>query len=129
MDTLVGAPQVKLIFLNIKDAGDPTEIDDLTKLNGGTVSSIATFVPNSPVVTPTPQVYTKQSLIATLDLLLNQFQPTVVRTQQPSDMPAAAVDADGRVVLTTLGTDGRLEVQTQRAAGAALTFSGRQSVG
>lgn len=92
LDTLVGAPQVKLVFLNIKDGGDPNDLDNLTKLNSGTVSSISTFVPNNPIVTPTPQVYTKQSLINTLDDLLNQFQPTVVRTQQPSDIYDYAAD-------------------------------------
>ncbi|MEY9889958.1 LmbE family N-acetylglucosaminyl deacetylase [Catenulispora sp. MAP12-49] len=92
MDTLVGAPQVKLVFLNIKDGGDPNDPDNLTKLNSGTVSSISTFVPDNPIVTPTPQVYTKQSLISTLDDLLNQFQPTVVRTQQPSDIYNYAAD-------------------------------------
>lgn len=92
MDTLVGAPQVKLIFLNIKDGGDPNDPDNLTKLNGGSLSSISTFVPNNPIVTPTPQVYTKQSLINTLDALLNEFQPTVVRTQQPSDIYDYAAD-------------------------------------
>ena len=88
MDTLVAAPQIKLIFLSLKDGGDPGDVDNLSGLNDGTLPSVSTFVPNNPVVTPTPQTYTKTRLIQTLDSILTQFQPTVVRTQQPSDIYA-----------------------------------------
>lgn len=90
--TLHAAPQIKLIFLDIRDGGDSSDASDslhysysLTNLDNGSYPQIRTIVPTGAVVT-SPQTYTKAGLIQTLRGVFDAYQPTVVRTQSPGNV-------------------------------------------
>lgn len=93
LDTLHAAPQVKLAFLSIRDGGDTSEDAtdskhysyNLANLDDNVYPQIQTLVPTGSVV-PTPQTYTKAGLLQTLTGILQQYQPTVVRTQSPGNV-------------------------------------------
>ncbi|GHH38093.1 PIG-L family deacetylase [Lentzea cavernae] len=85
VDTLVGAPNVQLLYLDLPDGGDslPDHKDALKKLWED---------PNhvAPVIRPTggpvqvQQWYNQADLNNVLLALLEEFQPTTIRTQDPS---------------------------------------------
>ncbi|GLZ29066.1 hypothetical protein Lesp02_12560 [Lentzea sp. NBRC 105346] len=82
LNTLTGAPHVQLVYLNLPDGGDSRHEDALTKLWQG-----ATYVTSTIIPTGCPvnflQYYNQSDVHNVLLGLLRQFQPTVVRTQDP----------------------------------------------
>jgi hypothetical protein len=81
-DILNGAPQVRLVFLNIPDGGDPDRPLSLLQLYNNPGFTVATFIPQGSTVT-TPYVYSRASLIATLADLMEFAQPCNLRTLDP----------------------------------------------
>ena len=82
IDTLVGAPQLQLIYLSLPDGGDDLHIDALTNLWADPSHVTDTILPEgSPV--GVVQQYNQADLNAVLLELLQQYQPTVVRVQDP----------------------------------------------
>lgn len=82
IDTLVGQPNVQLIYLSLPDGGDPLHRDALKNLwlDAGYVTD--TILPtDSPV--GFVQQYNQNDLNNVLLELLNTYQPTVIRIQDP----------------------------------------------
>ncbi|MET1075272.1 MAG: hypothetical protein ABWY11_21680 [Umezawaea sp.] len=81
IDTLNGAPQIQMIYLSLPDAGDDLHTDALTKLWDSTSYSTSTIRPTGSAVPV--QTYNQAALNAVLLALLQQFQPTTIRVQDP----------------------------------------------
>lgn len=81
IDTLVGAPQIQMIYLSLPDAGDDLHTDALTQLWNSTSYSTPTIRPTGSLVPV--QTYNQAALDAVLLGLLQQFQPTTIRVQDP----------------------------------------------
>ncbi|USX54760.1 PIG-L family deacetylase [Lentzea sp. HUAS12] len=82
VNTLDGKPNVQLVYLNLPDGGDDLHLDALTNLWNSTSYSTSTIVPTG---SPASQVqnYTQSALVNVLVELLQQFQATVIRCQDP----------------------------------------------
>ncbi|SEQ76415.1 PIG-L family deacetylase [Lentzea albida] len=85
IDTLVGAPNVQLLYLNIPDGGDPLpEHNESLKKLWEDPNHVA------PVIIPTggpvqvQQWYNQADVNNVLLALLEEFQPTMIRIQDPS---------------------------------------------
>lgn len=81
IDTLTGAPQIQMIYLSLPDAGDTLHTDALTELWNSTSYSTTTIRPTGSAVPV--QTYNQAALNAVLLALLQQFQPTTIRVQDP----------------------------------------------
>ncbi|MET9673641.1 PIG-L family deacetylase [Streptomyces sp. NPDC006482] len=85
MDTLRAKPQVKLVWLQIREAGSTTG-DRPESLNGlwhGRISALASQrAAGTPVAADF--TYTKDQVVATVAGLLERFRPTFVRMQDPT---------------------------------------------
>lgn len=81
IDTLIGAPQIQMIYLSLPDAGDDLHTDALTELWNSTSYSTSTIRPTGSAVPV--QTYNQAALDAVLLALLQQFQPTTIRVQDP----------------------------------------------
>ncbi|MFI6099265.1 PIG-L family deacetylase [Lentzea sp. NPDC051213] len=82
VNTLDGKPTVQLIYVNLPDGGDDLHEDAMKKLWDSTSYSTSTIVPTgSP--SNRVQTYRQADVIAVLVALLQQFQPTVIRCQDP----------------------------------------------
>lgn len=79
--TLNGAPNVKLIYLNIRDGGDDIDLDNLTKLYKGTKASVTTIVPADSPAGIVPVSYGNADLRQTLLTIMRDYKATTVRTQ------------------------------------------------
>ncbi|MDN4645984.1 PIG-L family deacetylase [Arthrobacter sp. PsM3] len=92
IDTLTDAPGlVQLVFLCLPDGGDANHLDALGKLFRGESASQPTIVPTGGPVANS-LTYTRAELISTLTSLMEIFQPTIIRAQDPCPDPRAADD-------------------------------------
>ncbi|GLZ29579.1 hypothetical protein Lesp02_17690 [Lentzea sp. NBRC 105346] len=91
IDTLVGAPNVQLIYLSLPDGLDDNHLDALSKLWEDPNYVTPTILPEG---SPVGQVqwYNQADLNNVLLALLDEFQPTVIRTQDP--FPNAALNPE-----------------------------------
>lgn len=83
--TLNGAEGVRLIFLSLPDSGDEQYGDQGQALPGlllGRFASIPTLVPDSGPITAV-STYSKDALVSMLTELMNEFQPSLIRTLDP----------------------------------------------
>ncbi|MBS2551955.1 PIG-L family deacetylase, partial [Catenulispora sp. NL8] len=83
--TLVGTPGVRLIFLSLPDSGDTAYGAQGQALPGLLLDrfpTIPTLVPDSGPVTSVSE-YSKDALVQTLTELMEQFQPSLIRTLDP----------------------------------------------
>ncbi len=92
VDTLVGAPNVKLMYLSIRDGGDSVSYDNLQDLYQGARSSVATIVPTGSPSGITSVTYTRVNLIQTLLSIMTAYRATTIRTQDY--MPSALLSGD-----------------------------------
>ncbi|MGA5194809.1 PIG-L family deacetylase [Streptomyces exfoliatus] len=85
MDTLRAEPQVKLVWLQIREAGSTTG-DRPHSLNGLWHGRIPALGSQRSSGTPVGAdfTYTKDQVVATIAGLLDRFRPTFVRMQDPS---------------------------------------------
>jgi LmbE family N-acetylglucosaminyl deacetylase len=90
VNTLVAAPQIQLYWLNLPDGGDDRYPDALLTLWQTPNDSTETIlVTDSPVTEK--QVYDAERLYLVLVGLLDLFQPTIIRVQDPA--PDRRLDA------------------------------------
>ncbi|MEU6882280.1 PIG-L family deacetylase [Streptomyces sp. NPDC046712] len=81
--SLADAPWVTLVFLNIRQHGDPEgPARSLHVLWHGETEQVPTLVPAGGLV-PEPYWYTRAGLVSTLVQLLGLFRATTVRTMDP----------------------------------------------
>ncbi|MET1075271.1 MAG: hypothetical protein ABWY11_21675, partial [Umezawaea sp.] len=90
IDTLTGAPQIQMIYLTLPDGGDDLHVDALTNLWDDPGYSTSTIRPTGSAVPV--QTYNQAALDAVLLALLQQFQPTTIRVQDPHPDDARFVD-------------------------------------
>ncbi|MFJ7157370.1 PIG-L family deacetylase [Streptomyces sp. NPDC101118] len=85
LDVLTAKPTVQLVWLQIREAGDPylPKPESLTGLWDGTTGSLGTQLSAGTPVTGTFS-YTKDQVVSTLVGLLERFRPTLVRSQDPT---------------------------------------------
>ncbi|QES15476.1 PIG-L family deacetylase [Streptomyces venezuelae] len=85
MDTLRAKPKIKLVWLQIREAG-ATNQDRPHSLNGLWHGRIGTLESQLSAGTPVTADfrYTKDEVVATIAGLLDRFRPTFVRMQDPS---------------------------------------------
>lgn len=79
--TLADAPNVKLLFLSIRDGSDSVAPDSLEGLYRGSRTSVTTLVPTASPAGIAPVTYTKASLSQTLLTIMNTYRATLLRTQ------------------------------------------------
>jgi LmbE family N-acetylglucosaminyl deacetylase len=91
LSTLPGVDHLKLLFLNLPDGDDRAAVPDRPGLPQGMALSglllgqrpdIPTIVPSTGPVTEAYH-HTKDSLLAALSGFLDEYQPTILRTQDP----------------------------------------------
>ncbi|MEV7564055.1 PIG-L family deacetylase [Streptomyces tanashiensis] len=85
LDTLRARPQIKLVWLQIREAG-ATNGDRPHSLNGLWNGRITALESQRSAGTPVAAdfTYTKEQVVATVTGLLERFRPTFVRMQDPS---------------------------------------------
>ncbi|MFJ6940111.1 PIG-L family deacetylase [Streptomyces sp. NPDC101132] len=85
LDVLTAKPTVQLVWLQIREAGDPyrPKPESLTGLWDGATGSLGTQLSAGTPVTGTFS-YTKDQVVSTLVGLLERFRPTLVRSQDPT---------------------------------------------
>ncbi|AJF64865.1 PIG-L family deacetylase [Streptomyces vietnamensis] len=85
LDTLRAQPQIKLVWLQIREAG-ATNGNRPHSLHGLWDGRITTLESQRSSGTPVPTdfAYTKEQVVATVTGLLERFRPTFVRMQDPS---------------------------------------------
>ncbi|MFJ6247735.1 MULTISPECIES: PIG-L family deacetylase [unclassified Streptomyces] len=85
LNTLRAKPQVKLVWLQIREAGSISD-DRPYSLNGLWHGRVARLGSQRTAGTPVPAdfTYTKEQVVATVTGLLERFRPTFVRMQDPS---------------------------------------------
>ncbi len=79
--TLNGAPNVRQVYLSIRDGGDDVDPWGLQGLYQSTRSTITTLVPSGSSAGIAPVTYTRANLTQTLLALMSAYQATLVRTQ------------------------------------------------
>jgi hypothetical protein len=79
--TLVGAPYVMLMYINIHDSGNSSDPDNLMHLYKGSRTSITTLVPTGSPAGVVSATYTKASLTQTLLSIINTHNVTLTRIQ------------------------------------------------
>ncbi|MCY0903571.1 PIG-L family deacetylase [Arthrobacter sp. H14-L1] len=81
--TLIGSVSpVELVFLCLPDGGDQNHLQALTNLFNGSYATVPTIVPDdSPVGLSC--TYTREALVGMLTSLMDMFQPTIIRAQDP----------------------------------------------
>ncbi|MFD4638158.1 hypothetical protein ACFWN2_12630 [Lentzea sp. NPDC058436] len=82
VNTLDGKPNVQLVYLNLPDGGDDLHEDATTNLWNNTSYSTSTIVPTGSPANRV-QTYTHADVVNVLVGLLQQFQATVIRCQDP----------------------------------------------
>lgn len=82
VNTLDGKPTVQLVYLNLPDGGDDLHEDATKNLWTNTSYSTSTIVPTGSPANRV-QTYRHADVVNVLVGLLAQFQPTVVRCQDP----------------------------------------------
>jgi LmbE family N-acetylglucosaminyl deacetylase len=82
VDTLIPAPRIQLVWLSLPDGGDDQHRDALLRLWQEPGSVTPTIVPTGGPVTQIQQ-YDGERLHAVLVGLLDLFQPTTIRMQDP----------------------------------------------
>ncbi|MGW4700098.1 PIG-L family deacetylase [Streptomyces sp. NPDC004285] len=85
LDTLRARPQIKLVWLQIREAG-ATNGDRPHSLHGLWTGRITTLESQRSAGTPVSAdfAYTREQVVATLTGILERFRPTFVRMQDPS---------------------------------------------
>ena len=84
VDTLVAAPHLQLVFMNLPDGGDDIPANNLAllRLHEDLTDSISTLVPEGTPITQ-QYSYSREQLVGTLVDLMEMIRPSVVRTLDP----------------------------------------------
>lgn len=84
VDTLVAAPHIKLVFMNLPDAGDTLPENNLAllRLYENLSPTVLTLVPTGTPITRRYS-YSREVLVGSLVDLIHTFRPSVVRTLDP----------------------------------------------
>src|SRR6476646_6492035 len=93
VDTLVAFPQVRLVFMNLRDDGDHQLPNQLVSLYDNGIASTPTLVPTGTPI-QSSYSYTRAAFVQSLIDLLNQFHPSVVRTLDPQPYKAGTFNPD-----------------------------------
>lgn len=97
VDTLIAKPQIQLYWLSLPDGGDDLHTDALLHLWENPGYTTPTIVPTGGPVTQVQQ-YDGERVHLVLVGLLNLFQPTVIRVQDPVPDTRLAGDHGDHVV-------------------------------
>lgn len=95
--TLTGAPNIKLLYLNIHDAGNDTDPHNLINLYKGTRTNVTTLLPTDSPAGISINTYTKASLTQTILAILTDYRVTLTRTQDYLPDPRLSSDHEDHI--------------------------------